>query len=368
MALIKPNLIDRDASVIVQEMIAFYEAATGKTLQPAQPERLVINSLAYREVLLRNSIQSASEQNLVSFATFPMLDALGELVGVTRLGATAAEVTIDFSLVSGHGAIVLPQGTRVGSSDGRVVFETKDAYSILISDSDVSVVCICQSTGVSGNGYLAATILNILDPQAYISNASNLTTSSGGSDDETDDQLRERIKLAPSAFSNAGSKGAYQFHAFSAHPSIIDVGVTSNIPGTVQIYPLVEGGITTPAPVLAAVLAACNADKVRPLTDTVTSASPVAISYAISVELTMYTDANQADNEAAVTTALTDYSVSHGLKLGRDIIVNQIIALSQTEGVYKVNVLSPAVDIVLDEISFGLCTSITVITTGTNNG
>ncbi|MBP0016080.1 MAG: baseplate J/gp47 family protein [Cyanobacteria bacterium SBLK] len=42
---------------------------------------------------------------------------------------------------------------------------------------------------------------------------------------ETDDNLRKRIILAPESFSNAGSAGAYRFHALSASQDIIDVGV-----------------------------------------------------------------------------------------------------------------------------------------------
>lgn len=368
MALSKPNLIDRDASVIVQECIAFYEAATGKILQPAQPERMVINMFAYREVLLRNEAQNAALQNLVSFSSFPVLDELGKNVGVTRLPASSAEVKITFSLVAGHGDIVLPQGTRVSSTDGKVVFQTKDAFSILIADSDVDVDCICVQPGIIGNGYLVNTIVNILDPLPFLESASNDSTTAGGSDEETDDQLRERIILAPSAFSSAGPEDAYKFFARTAHPSIIDVGITSITPGTVQIYPLVEGGISTPAPILADVLAICSAKKVRPLNDIVTSASPTSIAYDINVELLLYEDANQTDIETTVNASLADFTLNKIQKLGRDIIVNQIIGLCQVTGVYKVNVISPIADIIINETSFGKCGITTVTTTGFTNG
>jgi hypothetical protein len=51
-------------------------------------------------------------------------------------------------------------------------------------------------------------------------------TTANGTDDETDEELRERIRLAPSQFSVAGPTGAYKFFAKSAHPSIVDVSVT----------------------------------------------------------------------------------------------------------------------------------------------
>ena len=53
MALTEPDFIERDADKITAEMIAKYEADTGKTLYPAQAERLLIDLWAYREMLVR---------------------------------------------------------------------------------------------------------------------------------------------------------------------------------------------------------------------------------------------------------------------------------------------------------------------------
>src|SRR5690606_30614196 len=108
MELTKPQFIDIDAAAIVNEMIADYETATGKKLAPAQAERLLINGFAYREYLLRTAINEAALQNLVAFARFPALDYLGELVGVRRLPPSKAGCLIRFTLVAGHGALVIP--------------------------------------------------------------------------------------------------------------------------------------------------------------------------------------------------------------------------------------------------------------------
>ncbi|MEO1750733.1 baseplate J/gp47 family protein [Thiofaba sp. EF100] len=79
------DVIPNDPQAITAEMVAAYETATGKTLYPAQVERLLIDIIAYRETLLRAAINDTARQNLVRFARAPMLDYLGELVGVTRL-------------------------------------------------------------------------------------------------------------------------------------------------------------------------------------------------------------------------------------------------------------------------------------------
>jgi phage-related baseplate assembly protein len=79
------KVIPDDAAAIRAEIVAAYEAATGKTLYPAQVESLLIDLIAYRETLLRAAINDTARQNLVRFARAPMLDYLGELVGVARL-------------------------------------------------------------------------------------------------------------------------------------------------------------------------------------------------------------------------------------------------------------------------------------------
>ena len=83
----KPQFIETDVQTVLDECIAEYERLTGRPLYPAQSERLLINLIAYREHLVRVGIQEAAEQNLVAFARAPMLDYLGELVGVTRIPA-----------------------------------------------------------------------------------------------------------------------------------------------------------------------------------------------------------------------------------------------------------------------------------------
>src|SRR5579863_6362506 len=87
-------------NLILADMVAAFQAAAGRTLQPAQVERLLINLYAYRESLVRNAIQYAGQQNLLAFAAFPMLDYLGQLLSVTRLAAQGASAILQFTLAN----------------------------------------------------------------------------------------------------------------------------------------------------------------------------------------------------------------------------------------------------------------------------
>lgn len=363
-----PNFISIDGAAIVAEMVADYQVRTGRPLYPGQAEMLLINSYAYRELLLRQQIQAIVSQMLVDFASSPGLDYLGALLGVARLPSSAASCILEFTLVDGHGGVVIPAGTRVSSSDGRVAFVTTQNTDVASGVNTVQVQSFANVLGATGNGYVAGDVNNILDPQPYLTSGLNIATTSGGTDSETDDALRIRIKAAPSQFSNAGSKGAYRFHALTASPAIIDVAVDGPGLGVVNIYPLMADGSTTPAPILALVDAALNDEKIRPLTDTVNVISPTVVPYDIEVELTAYTDADTVDLQAAVESALADFKALKSQKLGQDIILSQIIARCIIPGVFDVSVVQPAADITIAEIEVGICGTITVSVTGSNDG
>lgn len=364
----EPNFIDRDVNVILAELIAQYEAETGKALQPAQPERLIFNAFAYREGLLRQAIQDTAVQNLVSFSTAPVLDLLGELLGVKRLAPAPAVVTLRFVSGIGNPGGTIPAGTRVASTDGQAVFATKQDIPVPGgSGSSFDVDAEALVGGLAGNGYVAGTITNCLDPSALIESVSNIDESAFGTDEEDDEGLRNRIRLAPGSFSNAGSRGAYIYWTFTAHPSIIDVAVTSPTPGTVNVYPLVEGGITTPTPVINAVVAALNDEKIRPLTDTVVVLSPTAVTYTITVNLVVLSSYDSAEVQAAVEAALTEFVEEKRLKMGRDVMSSQVIGVCMVDGVYTA-ALSGWTDKIIGATEFPKNTAITVNVTGTNAG
>ena len=368
MALPLPNFINRDAQTIINEMVADYQLRTGRVLEPAQVETLLINAYAYREYLIRNQIQDAASQNLLAFARFPMLDYLGELVGVTRLASAAAQTTLEITLTPGHGDVVIPSGLRVATTDGRAIFEFIQDVPILTGTDIATVTAISQTNGVLANNYGLGIISVILDPQPYLASIENITVSEGGSDEETDEPLRQRIKLAPNAFSTAGPYKAYEYWAKSASPIIIDVAVTNPIPGTVEVFPLVEGLSVTPTEILDLVDFVLNDDRIRPLSDTVIVSSPTAVNTAITIGLVVYDGAVQADILTVVQSNLETFRDGRRKLLGQDIVIDQIKALCMVDGVYKSNVTVPATDLIITETQFANITAINVTVTGTNEG
>lgn len=339
----EPNFIERDAQKITQEWIALYEERTGKTLQAGQIDRIWLDIGVYRENLLRIKIQETAKQNLLNFATYPVLDYLGELVGVTRVPATFAQTSVRFSLSEPLDFdLQIAQNTEIESKDGKYSFLTNDPAAIKRGSLFVDVDCTCNIAGADANGYLRGDINNLITPIPYVQDCINTAESYGGADDEDDEQLRLRIKQAPEQFSNAGTEGAYIYHTKSAHPDIIDVAIFSSSPGLVDIYPLLKSGNPSDE-VLKSIHSYVSDNKIRALGDCVTVNSPQRVDFKIKVDLTLFKFADSKSVITQANEALQQYVQSMRVKLGRDIVPTQIVGvLSNIYGVYKVDLISPS--------------------------
>jgi phage-related baseplate assembly protein len=358
-----------DPNLILADMVAEFEAASGRTLQPAQVERLLINLYAYRESLVRNAIQYAAAQNLLAFASFPMLDYLGQLLSVNRLASQPAVTTLQFTLTRALTVpFTIPAGTLAGTSDGLFAFATSATIVIAAGATIASVAAAATAPGAGANGYLAGQINVQLNPNALIASVTNTSTTTGGSAPETDDHLRTRIQAAPNQFSVAGPIGAYRFFAMGADPSIADAQVVSPAPGSVNVYVL-TGPVTqqpSPAPnsagvansaLLAKVGTVLNADTIRPLTDTVNVLAVTEVDYQITATVTLYSDADPTATIIAATTAVQELALELAAKIQRDIVPSQIIAALSVVGVYGVTLSSPTL-ITLTPGQWANCTAI----------
>ena len=363
-----PVFIERDPDVIMSECKEQLETLLGRELQPAQVEQLMLQFIVYREVLLLNRFNAGMSQMLYQFSNAPVLDYIAGLVAVERLPAASAGCRVRFTLVQGHGNVLIPEGTRVATSDSEVIFSVMDDYYVITPETNwIDVPVLAETPGKQANEYAPGTVNKILDPLAFVSTVSNLDITGGGSDEETDEQLRERIKLAPSQYSSAGSRSSYLFYAKSANPLIKDVSVSSPVPGTVLIVPLTEE-TETPEQAVTDIYNACNAENVRPLTDTVIVSAPERKDYGIEVNIVLYENTDSIKVQSEIISALNQYATEHRAKLGKDIVRSHIAKICRADSVYDVDVVSPSENIVIDESEFANCTGITVNITGFNHG
>jgi phage-related baseplate assembly protein len=367
MTLTVPQFAQTDPAAITADLVSQYESLTGRTLYPAQYERLFISLLAYLTVLNRNALQQACLQQLVLYATGTALDHRGLEMDTPRLGALPALTTLRFTLPAGLVSdTLIPAGTQVQTKDARAIFATALALVIPRGAVTGDVAAQCQTPGSAGNGYQPGDVCNPMDLLPAISGVLNITETSGGTDPEDDEHYRQRILEAPSRFSVAGPAGAYRALAFATHPDILDVTVEEARPGVVAVYVLLASGLPS-ADLLAQIQSALSQETVRPLCDTVEVLPPVQAPFAIQANLTILASADATTTLAAAQAAAEAYRQDRQAGLGRDLVDSQLIKILSVDGVYQVQ-LSGWTNQVLGPSQWACCTGISLTITGVADG
>ncbi len=184
---------------------------------------------------------------------------------------------------------------------------------------------------------------------------------------EPDADFRRRIQLSFEAFTTAGSTGSYIYHALSASGQVRDASATSPAPTQVTVYVLsrTADGAADEF-LLADVLAALNAEQVRPMTDLVNVLSASIVEYQIEAELTPYPGPDAGLVVAAAHAALQTY-VDSVHRLGYDVTLSGVLAALHKPGAQRVRLIgaTPAADaegrlLAISDAEAAYCTAINI--------
>lgn len=346
---IEYQFVSTDSAEIVADLTAKYEELTGHTLLPSDPDKLFIQWVAGIIIQQRIIVNYAANQNIPSRAIGENLDALGEMIyNVSRPQAKPAECVVRFTISSPQDtAVTIPKGTRVTDSSGSLIWDTTENVAVEIGATIAEVPIICETEGTIGNGFVPGQINTLIDVDKvmYYESCANIETSNSGAEQATDNEYYELMRAGLEAFSTAGPKGAYEYHAKAVSTSIADVCAINPIdkPGYVNIFAIMSNGEIADDGTKNAILAACNDDKVRPLTDVVEVLDPIVVEF--NIELTYYIDRNSqksgAEIEAAIRSAVDEYADWQCKKIGRDINPSRLMWLLKDTGAKRIDIKSP---------------------------
>lgn len=324
---------------------ARYEELTGipLILYPSHPMRIMIYAVALDLFQLEQYVERAGKQDLLKYSYGDFLDHLAANRGVTREQAAPATTTIRFTLSAAQDyAIGIPAGTRVTNGDS-IYFQTTVYAEVAAGDTYVDVKAECTDVGIEGNDLVAGQLSILVDPIPYVESVANTDTSSGGTDLEEDESLAERVFLAPSSYSVAGSQDAYIYWAKTYNTAIGSVVVTSPNPCEVKIYILMDDGTIPGSGVVSGLQDFLSATTIRPLTDQVEVLTPTAETF--NVALTYYINrsdsAQAAAIQSAVSEAVDDYILWQTTDIGKDINPSELIRRVIDAGAKRVVVTAP---------------------------
>lgn len=299
----------------------------------------LLETLAYRELLLRARINQSVKSMLLPFAKGSDLDNVVAIYGIERLQGEKPVAGIELCLST--------------LKDSDTIVPAKSVFR-----SEKGGIAILKDSVVIKRGELKATGKIVLDefikestvkceliqtPLPFVLKAKQTSNFSGGADKESDDRLRQRAVLSLERFSTAGSAKAYIYQALSANAKVEEVSVLNGGPGIVNVY-LKTSDMSEAT--RQSVEDHLNGEKVRPLTDTVNVKNATIKDIQITAQLELTDMFLQDEIDKVIKSSRSS------LSLGEDLNLSYIYSTLHKNGVYRVNLKTPAADIKVNDDSF----------------
>ena len=241
---IKDYTMEKLADDMVSWFKEKYKEITGKDiiLGKADDRRIILLAGAYFIYQGYMYMDDAGKMGLLKYSRGEYLENLGAIKHIHRKPAAGSTTTIRFAMKSKRtSAIGIPKGTRVTAGDN-VYFATDEYSEIPAGSLSVDVPATCTSAGQMTNNYDIGDLNTLVDIIAFIDEAKNITKPEGGADIESDESLRQRIYMAPAAYSSAGSADSYEYFVRQFYTGVSSVRITSPSPRVVSVRYLLENG------------------------------------------------------------------------------------------------------------------------------
>lgn len=235
------------------------------------------------------------------------LDRRAGEYGITRKDGTKATGTITFS---GNADVTIPAGTLVATKSG-LTFETTEEGTIETEDVDVLI----RSLSIGAKYNVAASQITELPVGVIgVTEITNGVETTGGTDGETDAELRKRLMLRLQNPPTSGNESHYKMWALE----VDGIGDARVFPedggaGTVKIIPVTTQKRAPNSDTIAKVLS--HIEENRPIGASVAVVAPQETAINVSAVITLNSGYTLNDIKEGYTEALTKYLTDSVLKL-----------------------------------------------------
>lgn len=272
----------------------------------------VFKERAYADYIMRQMFPTTAEGSY--------LDEHAAQRNITRKAATKAVGTVLFSTDSQeHGDIVIPAGTVVCTTGDMKRFVT-DRDAVIPFNLDKIGVAVTAARGGSEYNVGVGTVGIIVTPVLGVDSVTNLYQITGGTDAESDDQLRQRIKDSFVNISNGTNEAYYCSVAMSVDGvySASAVGKGRGI-GTVDVY-VCGKGTYVPIEKRREIETLMRSARELNVDVRVLNPTPVTINLYIKISVAEGYDFSEVSSETG--SAVEDYINSLGI--GKNVLLSDI--------------------------------------------
>lgn len=307
-------------------------------LLPRGPLSVIGRVLAGASHLLHGHLDWISRQVLPDTAEDAELERHASIYGITRKPAAVAIGTANFR---GNAGVVVPDGTRLRRADG-VEFVTVGDHTIAGGSAVIDVAA--SVGGLEGNSP-GGTQLTVVLPISGLASPGSVTSRgiSGGTDEESDEDLRARLLARikqPPAGGNAADYVAWATEVNGvtrawSYPESMGVGTV----GVSFVTDDDPGGAIPNSTKVAEVLAYIQAR--RPVTARVFVFAPIPLDLDLEVQLSP--DTNEL--RAAVEESVRDLILREAEPGGVVLLSHLREAITSTPGVVDNVLVTPAADV-----------------------
>jgi len=319
----------------IKELLPDYKPAMGDDIM------LVIQAFAYREMVLREYINSEIKGMFLETATSDKLDLLAQtLYGLKRLQGAKPYAKATFKLLKEVDYdLLIPANYELKSSDGiYVAYTTKD---IVIKKGETSAIGVIVLDAFVESSDAKCEIPTTPLPFLEVS---QIEKFKNGKNQESDDDFKIRIKSSFANKSTAGSALSYRYFTLSADDRIEDVKVLSSSPGVVDIIYYSKDADNKMQERIETTL---NRQDIRPLTDLVKVKRAKEIGVTISGEIVI----KEGVDSASVYINAINNLKKLSFKIGEDLSIAKVIKELMVDGVIDVALSNPKTNIEVDNYS-----------------
>lgn len=254
-----------------------YYEETGQPLRLGSDDMTSASIHAYVYGVLKNAINYAFQNSVLSGASGEWLDAIGETWNVARPEATKASAM--FNIKSQFPLTLQIGALRVSDNAGHI-FSNSVEFSMTPGDVGAYVSCEAEQPGSDYNNIPIGEVNVLIEPEGLGIYSAENTTLTGGGVDEADDTAkgdeiyREYIKIQRKTPLVGASSASYLAKVWSVEGNrifdacVLEAGDVDYTPGKVKIR-LISKNSEYSADVVERVKAACSASDFRAIGDLV---------------------------------------------------------------------------------------------------